>query len=124
MVSVRLRTDQRSIEPNTDLLEDGVSYVVDQKGTVACYCIVTVAFLQSPFQFEVTAREINVIFFRIDLKIDRVDTRREGMNGDHAITQDAQIGRGSPKQIQHGVLHPRHHHRRLCFFFRALLTQS
>ena len=134
MVSVGLRTDEGSIESNTDLFEDGVSYVVDQIGMVGCYCIVPVAFLQSPFQFKVAAREIDVIFLRIDLKIDGVDAGREGMNGDHAITQDAEIGEpGNPKQIQHGVLHTRrprqrddvrHHRLRLRLFFRALLTQS
>ena len=108
MVSIRLRTDEGSIESNADLFEDGVSYVVHQVRVLCGRCIGRpIGFLQLPFQFKVTAREIDVIFLRIDLQIDRVDPCGERMNGDHAITHDAEIGRGNPKKVQHGVLDPR-----------------
>ena len=45
MVSIHLRTDEHSVESYTDLLEEGVSYVVDQVGFVGCCSIVPVAFL-------------------------------------------------------------------------------
>ena len=107
MVRVRLRTDEGSIESDTDLLEEGVHYVVDQKGFVRVHGIASSCFLELPFQFKVTAREVNVIFLRIDLKIDGVDACGERTDGDHAITPDAEIGRRDPKEVQHGVLHPR-----------------
>ena len=133
MVGVRLRADEGSIESDTDLLEDGVGYVVDQKGFVRVHGIASCCFLELPFQFKVTAREVDVIFLRIDLKIDGVDPCGERTNGDHAITPDAEIGRRDPKEVQHGVLHPRrsgqrnnvrHRRLRLRLFFRALLIQA
>ena len=107
MVRIRLRTDERTIESNTDLLEDGVSDVVDQKGFVSRICITSRCFLELSFDFKVTAREIDVIFLRIDLKIDGVDSSGEKIDGDHAITPNADIGGWNPKEVQHRILHPR-----------------
>ena len=59
MIGIRLRTDQRPVESNTNLFEDGVSYVVDQIGSVCGHCIASRCFLKSPFYFKVTAREID-----------------------------------------------------------------
>ena len=64
-------------------------------------------FLQSQFDFEIIARQIHVIFLRIDLKIDRVDPRGEGMNGNHVITHHAEIDRGDLEQFQGRILRPR-----------------
>ena len=134
MVSICLRADEGFIESNADLFEDGMSYVVHQVRVLCGRCIGRpIGFLQFPFQFKVTAREINEIFLRIDLKIDRVDPCGERMNGDHARTHDAEISGRNPKEVQHGVLDPcrpgqwdnvRHRRLRLRLFFRELLTQS
>ena len=95
MIRVGLWTDEGIVESNGDLFEEGMSDVVDQEGVFAGHHVPgTRGFLQSQFDFEITARQIHVIFLRIDLKIDRVDPRGEGMNGDHAITRHAEIGRG------------------------------
>ena len=99
MVRVRLRTDEGSIESDTDLLEEGVCYVVDQKGIVRVQCIASSCFLELPFQFKVTAGEVDVIFLRIDLKIDGVDTSGKRTDGDHTITPNAEIGRRDPKEV-------------------------
>ena len=107
MVGVRLRTDECSVESDTDLFEEGVGDVVDQKGLVRAHCVASCPFLQLPFNLKVTAREIDEIFLRIDLKIDGVDAGGEWIDGNHAITHDAEIGRGNPKEVQHGVLDPR-----------------
>ena len=113
-----------------------MSYVVDQERVFGGHHVPgTRGFLQSQFDFEITARQIHVIFLRIDLKIDRVDPRGEGMNGHHAITIQAEIGRGHLEQFQGGILHPRRagqrydvrHRLRLLLLFvflRADRTQS
>ena len=91
---------------NTDLFEDGVSYLVDQTRTVIYCHIVAIAFLQIPFQFEVTGREIEVILLRIDLKVDLVDPCGERVNGDHAITHYAEISGGIRQRFNMGLLTP------------------
>ena len=108
VVGVRLWADECSVESDADLFEEGVRYVVHQVSSLCSCCISSpIGFLQFPFDFEVTAREIDEIFLRIDLKIYGVDARGERIDGNHAITHDAEIGRGNPKEVQHGVLDPR-----------------
>ena len=136
VVGVRLGTDESPVESNVDLLEEAVRDVVDQVSVFCSHRVGSCAFLQGPFQFDVTARQVHEIFLRIDLEIHRVDAGRERTDGHHAITGNAHVGRGDPKQIQHGVLDPRRagdgdnldvRHRlrlRLFFFFTALLIQS
>ena len=94
MIRVGLRTDEGVVESNADLLEEGMTDVVDQEGVFAGHHVPARRFLETQFDLEITARQIHVIFLRIDLKIDRVDPRGEGMNGHHAITRHAEIGRG------------------------------
>ena len=106
VVGVRLGTDEGPVESHADLLEEAVSDVVDQVGVFRCHRVASGGFLQGPFQFKVTARQVHEIFLRIDLEIHRVDARRERTDGDHAVTCNANIGRGYPKQVQHGVLDP------------------
>ena len=137
VVGVRLGTDEGPVESNVDLLEEAVSDVVDQVGVIRSQRVDGLSsgyFLQGPFQFDVTARQVHEIFLRIDLEIHRVDPSRERTDGDHAVTGNANVGRGHPKQVQHGVLDPRRTgnghdvrhrlRRRLFFFFTALLIQS
>ena len=107
MIRVRLWTDECSIESDADLFEEGVRYVVDQEGFVCVQGIGPIAFLELPIDFEVTAREIDVIFLRINLKIDGVDLCGKRLNGNHTITPNADIRGGNPEQVQHGVFHPR-----------------
>ena len=135
MIRVGLWTDERVVESNADLLEERMTDVVDQEGVFGGHHVGAIRFLETQFDLEITARQIHVIFLRIDLKIDRVDPRGEGMNGHHAITRHAEIGRGYLEQSQGGILDPRRtgqrhdvRHRRLrrllLFFLRALRTQS
>ena len=135
MIRVGLRTDEGVVELNADLLEEGMRDVVDQEGVFGGHHVPAHRFLETQFDLEITARQIHVIFLRIDLKIDRVDPRGEGMNGHHAITRHAEIGRGHLEQSQGGILDPRragqrhdvrHRLRRLLLFFflTALRTQS
>ena len=94
VIRVGLWTDERVVESNADRLEEGMSYVVDQEGVFSGHHVPTPRFLETQFDLEITARQIHVIFLRIDLKIDRVDPRGEGMNAHHAITRHAEMGRG------------------------------
>ena len=80
MVRIRLRTDERAIESNTDLLEQGVSQAIDGKEIIGCSHIISIVFLQSQFQFEVTAREIHVVFLWVHLEFNRIDACGEGLN--------------------------------------------
>ena len=130
-VGIRLGTDESAVESHADLLEDGMSNVVDEIGPVGVGCVISITFLDVPLYFEVTARQVHKIFLRVDLKIDRVDARGKRTHGDHAITDVADIRGGNPKEIQHGILDPhrsghwddRRHRRRLLLLFRAFLTQ-
>ena len=92
MIRIRLRTDERAIESDTYLLKQGVSQVIDGKQIIACSHIISIAFLDSQFQFEVTAREIHVIFLWVHLEFHGIYACREGLNGYHSITRDAEIG--------------------------------
>ena len=56
MLRIHLRTDEHAIELDTDLLEQGVSQVVYRKQIIGCSHIISIIFLQSRFQFKVTAR--------------------------------------------------------------------
>ena len=103
MVHMRLRTDERAIESNTDLLEQGVSQVIDGKQIIGCCHIISIVFLQTQFQFELTPREIHVIFLWVHLEFHGIDTCRKGLNGDHSITRDTEISRGNSEQVQHGI---------------------
>ena len=94
VIRVGLRTDEGVVESNADLLEEGMTDVVDQEGVFAGHHVPASRFLETQFDLKITARQIHVIFLRIDLKIDRVDPRGEGMNGHHAITRHAEIGQG------------------------------
>ena len=135
VVGVRLGIDEGPVESQVDLLEEAVSDVVDQVSVFGSHRVDGLSnghFLQGPFQFDVTARQVHEIFLRIDLEIHRVDAGRERADGDHAVTGNANVGRGDPKQVQHGVLDPyrtgdghdiRHRLRRRLFFFAALLIQ-
>ena len=105
VIRVGLWADEGVVESNADLLEEGMSYVVDQGGVFSGHHIPAPSFLKTQFDFKIV-RKIHVIFLRIDLKIDRVDPHGEGMNGYHAITHHAQIGRGDLEQFQGGTLHP------------------
>ena len=133
VVSVRLGTDERPVEADVDLLEEAVRDVVDQVGVFGSHRVSCIGFLQGPFQFNVTAGQVHEIFLRIDLEIHRVDTSRERTDGHLAVTGNAHVGWGDPKQIQHGVLDPRRtgdgnhldvrHRLRRRLFFTALLIQ-
>ena len=131
VVGVRLGTDEGPVESDVDLLEEAVCDVVDQVGVFGSHCVGPCAFLQGPFQFDVAARQVHEIFLRVDLEIHRVDPGRERTDGHHAVTGNANVGRGYPKQIQHGVLDPRRtgdghdirHRLRRRLFFTALLIQ-
>ena len=136
VIGVRLGTDEGPVESNVDLLEEAVSDVVDQVGVIRSHRVDGLSsgdFLQGPFQFDVTAGQVHEIFLRIDLEIHRVDASREQTDGHHAITGNAHVGRGDPKQVQHGVLDPRRtgdgddldvrHRLRRRLFFNVLLIQ-
>ena len=134
LIRVGLWTDESVVESNADLFEEGMSYAVDQERVFGGHQVPATSFLETQFDFEITARQIHVIFLRIDLKIDRVDPCGEGMNGHHAITHHAEIGRGDIPEFQGGILHPCRSserydvsHRRLILLFlflTALRTQS
>ena len=105
-VGICLGTDESTIESHADLLEEGMSQVVDKIGPVGVGCVISIAFLDVPLYFEVTARQVHKIFLRVDLKIDRVYACGKWTDGNRAITDVADIRGGNPKEIQHGILDP------------------
>ena len=104
-VRVRLRTDERVVEPHANLFEERVGKIVGQedlrrgsRGESR-----PVRFLEFQFHFEFALTQIDVFVFRIDLKIHRSDARGERVNGHFASAGDAEIGRWNLEQIQHGI---------------------
>ena len=55
MVGIRLGADEGPVESHADLLEEGMSDVVDDIGAFSCHRVTSCGFLQCPFQFEVAA---------------------------------------------------------------------
>ena len=55
VIRVGLRTDESVVESNADLLEEGMSYVVDQEGVFGGHHVPASSFLETQFDFEITA---------------------------------------------------------------------
>ena len=103
-VGVRLGTDERVVEPDADLLEEGVGEIVDQQdlGGVGGRQLGGVRFLQFQFEFEFALTQIDVFRLGIDLKVHGIDAGREGVDGHLATIHDAEVGGGHLEQIQRG----------------------
>ena len=79
---VSLRTDERSVQPHVDLLEESVCQIVDQRQLVRSYQIGSIIFLERELHFEETLIQVQEILLRIDLEVHGVDPRVERIDFD------------------------------------------
>ena len=92
MVGVGLRTDQRAIQMQVNLFDDGMGQIVDRPQFLSRVQVIVRTFLQSQFHGKVTASQIHKIVQPRNDGLHWIDTRGSGLNGDHAIGIDANVG--------------------------------
>ena len=93
MIGVGLRTDQRAIQLQVNLFDDGMGQIVDGPQFPIGHQVIVRTFLQSQFHGKVTASQIHKIVQPWHNEIHGIDARGGGLNGDHAIGIDANVGR-------------------------------
>ena len=91
MIGVGLRTDQRAIEMQVNLFDDGMGQIVDGPQFLIGHQVIVRTFLQSQFHGKVTASQIHKIVQSRNDEFRGIDTRGGGLNGDHAIGIDANV---------------------------------
>ena len=93
MISVGLRTDQRAIQLQVNLLDDGMGQIIDGVQYVRGVQVPVISLFQTQFHGKVTASQIHKIVQPRNDEFHGIDTRGGGLNGDHAIGIDANVGR-------------------------------
>ena len=93
MIGVGLRTDQRAIQLQVNLFDDGMGQIVDGPQFFIGHQVIVCTFLQSQFHGKVTASQIHKIVQPWHNEFHWIDTSGGGLNGDHAIGIDANVGR-------------------------------
>ena len=93
MIGVGLRTDQRAIEMQVNLFDDGMGQIVDGPQFLRGVQVIVRTFLQSQFHGKVTASQIHKIVQSRNDEFHGIDTRGGGLDGDHAIGIDANVRR-------------------------------
>ena len=92
MVGVGLRTDQRAIQMQVNLFDDGMGQIIDGPQFFIGHQVPVIILFQSQFHGKVTASQIHKIVQPRNDEFHRIDTRGGGLNGDHAIGIDANVG--------------------------------
>ena len=105
-VRVGLGTDQGVVEMDTDLFEEGMRQIVDQRDGISVHQVASHRFLEGQFHLEEAAGQIDKVHLGIDLKFHGIDVCREGADGEVAGAHDAQMGGWNGEQIQHGIDNP------------------
>ena len=93
MIGVGLRTDQRAIQLQVNLFDDGMGQIIDGPQFLIAHQVPVISFFQTQFHGEVTASQIHKIVQPWHNEFHVIDTRGSGLNGDHAIGIDANVGR-------------------------------
>ena len=92
MIGVGLRTDQRAIQLQVNLFDDGMGQIIDGPQFLIGHQVIVRTLLQSQFHGKVTASQIHKIVQSWHNEFHGIDTRGGGLNGDHAIGIDANVG--------------------------------
>ena len=92
MVGVGLRTDQRAIQMQVNLFDDGMGQIVDGPQFFIGHQVIVRTLFQSQFHGKVTASQIHKVVQPRHNEFHRIDARGGGLNGDHAIGIDANVG--------------------------------
>ena len=93
MISVGLWTDQRAIQLQVNLLDDGMGQIIDGPQFLSGVQVPVRTLFQTQFHGKVTASQIHKIVQPWNDEFHGIDTRGGGLNGDHAIGIDANVGR-------------------------------
>ena len=92
MIGVRLRTDQRAIQLQVNLFDDGMGQIVDGPQFLIAHQVPVIILFLTQFHGKVTASQIHKIVQPRNDEFHGIDTRGSGLNGDHAIGIDANVG--------------------------------
>ena len=93
MIGVGLRTDQRAIQLQVNLFDDGMGQIVDGEQYLRGVQVPATLLFQTQFHGKVTASQIHKIVQPRNDEFYGIDTRGGGLDGDHAIGIDANVGR-------------------------------
>ena len=93
MVVVGLRTDQRAIQLQVNLFDDGMGQIVDGPQFLRGVQVPVILLFQAQFQGKVTASQIHKIVQPWHNEFQGIDAAGGGLNGDHAIGIDANVCR-------------------------------
>ena len=93
MIGVRLRTDQRAIQLQVNLFDDGMGQIIDRPQFLRGVQVPVIILFQAQFHGKVTASQIHKIVQPWHNEFHGIDARGGGLNGDHAIGIDANVGR-------------------------------
>ena len=93
MIGVGLWTDQRAIQLQVNLFDDGMGQIVDGSQFLRGHQVPVIILFQTQFHGKVTASQIHKIVQPRYDEFHGIDTRGGGLDGDHAIGIDANVGR-------------------------------
>ena len=93
MIGVGLRTDQRAIQLQVNLFDDGMGQIIDGPQFFSGVQVGIGTLFQTQFHGKVTASQIHKIVQPQNDEFHGIDTRGGGLDGDHAIGIDAKVGR-------------------------------
>ena len=92
MIGVGLRTNQRAIQLQVNLFDDGMGQIIDGPQFLIGHQVPVVILFQTQFHGKVTASQIHKIVQPRNDEFHGIDTRGRGLDGDHAIGIDANVG--------------------------------
>ena len=93
MISVGLRTDQRAIQMQVNLFDDGMGQIIDGPQFLIGHQVPGIVLFQTQFHGKVTASQIHKIVQRRYDELHGIDAGGGGLDGDHAIGIDDNVGR-------------------------------
>ena len=91
MVRVRLRADQRAIQSQVNLLDDGVCQIVGDPEFFIRRQVGTIVLFQAQVHGEVAAIQIHMVVQRGNDEFHRVDAGGGGLDGHHTVGIDADV---------------------------------
>ena len=101
-----MRTDQRPIQLQVNLFDAGMGQIIDGPQFFIGHQVPIVTLFQSQFHGKVTASQIHIIVQGWTNEFHGVDAGGDGLNGDHAIGIDANVGRRHLEHAQRRVDDP------------------
>ena len=92
MIGVGLRTNQRAIQLQVNFFDDGMGQIIDGPQFFIGHQVPVIVLFQTQFNGKVTASQIHKIVQPWHNEFHGIDGRGGGLDGDHAIGIDANVG--------------------------------